>query len=88
MTDNELTKTIRSVAERVAKGGIGSISTDVQELRDAGIVANMNMGDAAKASPRATMEWYAGQLLDMVENGGWFGINSWLNAVDRFAPEV
>ena len=30
------------------------------------------------------MEWFAGQLLNMVDNQQFLGINSWINCADKF----
>ena len=38
-------------------------------------------------TPEQTVEWYAGQGVKIVQDGNWHCVNSWLNCVDKFAPE-
>lgn len=37
-------------------------------------------------SPDEVVEWYAGQLVSIIEKKSWFAVNSIINAVDRFCP--
>jgi len=34
------------------------------------------------------VEWYAGQLLSIVDKKAWYAINSIINCLDRFCPEL
>lgn len=43
--------------------------------------ADMNDSDAGY---RLQLEWYAGQLLEMLDKKHYQCINSWLNCVDKF----
>lgn len=85
MTDAQLTELVRSVAKAVETGP-GQLEAKVKPLRDAGITAGPYRGEAAKVSPRNTVLWFAGELLDCVDNNSLFAINSWLNCVDKFVP--
>lgn len=31
------------------------------------------------------LEWYAGQLLAIVDGGTWFAMNAWINCAEKFA---
>lgn len=88
MTDDELCLLVRSVAKEVDKGFPTSMVEAVRPLREAGISPGMKEGINEQANRRDTLEWYAGQLLDIVEKRSWFAVNSWLNCIDKFAPLV
>ena len=34
-----------------------------------------------------TIEWFAGQILDVVDSRAWFAVNSLINCCDKFCPE-
>lgn len=52
-----------------------------------GLVAGVHVGKN-DMTPREVMEWYGGQLIDIVDNNFWFAMNSFVNCVDKFCPEV
>lgn len=92
MTNEELTAIIRTVAARVESADSNTVALTVQPLRDAGITADCHVGRGAEmeedtpAAFRLCLEWYAGQLLALVDTQAWHCINSWLNCLERFAP--
>jgi len=89
-----LTKVVRQVAEQIAKESFFSLDTNVQPLRDIGIVAGCHMGQGAEMqgcaeqAKRLMLEWYAGQILTIAENKQWATINAWLCTLDVFAPSL
>lgn len=40
-------------------------------------------GDSNEAK-QMTMEWFAGQLMEIIRKKQWFAVNSWLNCVEKF----
>lgn len=40
----------------------------------------------ARGIERLTLEWFGGQILDVIESESLFAINSLINCVDQFAP--
>jgi hypothetical protein len=85
ITDRELVKLIREVAEIVNTGTESTAISQAQKLKNVGIKANMNVDLGRELTPRETLEWYAGSFVDIVEEGAWFAMNTWLNCVDKFA---
>lgn len=39
-------------------------------------------------TPEQRVEWYAGQVVYTVDERAWFAINSIVNCLDKFCPEV
>lgn len=68
-------------------GRMGNVIEGViTKLKDAGAVRNIHVGKKEFSSDE-TVEWYAGQILDILENKNYFAVNSLINCVDVFAPE-
>lgn len=88
MNDDQLRTLIRDIVDKLAKGEPGDAIDLVQPLRDAGIEPNMKVGleQEAYEEGRTRMEWYAGQILDVVDSKSWLAVNSIVNCVDRFCP--
>jgi len=89
--------TLRNIVRRavleVSKGGTTNAVILAEEVRTAlkelGLEANCHVGkssDFFKDEDRH-VEWYAGQLLDIVDNKSWFAMNSLINCLDKFCPE-
>lgn len=87
MTDIELTTLIRSTATEMAFAGTDTARALATRMRAAGVIRNLHVG-LQPLGARQTLEWYAGQFLEIVETGAWFAMNSWLNCVDKFAPTL
>ncbi len=88
MNNEDLAYLIHKVSKDVDEGGVGGIFTAVEPLR-AVIAAGCHVGcgdkmDASEEGFRLQLEWYAGQLLYMVDEKQWGGINSWINCTDKF----
>lgn len=89
LTDRELWELVRS-AHAVLNGCNGEdwkqrTEDAVERLRGA-VEKNCHLG-ATTWCWRKSIEWYAGQILDIVDERKWFAVNSWINCVDKFAPE-
>ena len=88
MTDLELTTLVRDVVQRIDRMVPGSDFEPLcGRLRDAGIVPDMHVG-RDDLEGRGVVEWYAGQILDVLEKKRWFAVNSMINCLDKFAPEA
>lgn len=68
-------------------GDMNGVDTAHQILKDANVQVNIHLGrNDLSDQPVETMEWYAGQILDVIENKAWFAVNSIINCVDKFCP--
>ena len=83
----ELTNLIRTEIDRLDKGSESTAQTVIDNLTAGGVVRNIHVGnkDLGKLE---TLEWYGGQIVDILENKSWFAVNSLINCVDKFAPEL
>ena len=86
MDHAELTGIVRGIADTINGHGPENIDADVQVIRDAGIRPGIHVG-RTEWTPLQIVEWYAGQLLDIVDGRHWYCVNGWLNCADKFAPE-
>ena len=86
LNDAELTElvraTVKAIEEMTAASNFGPWLT---RLKDAGIVSGMHVG-GKNLGPRATLEWYAGQIIEVIQSKAWFAVNSLIGCVDKFAP--
>ena len=74
ISDHELTDLVRSVIVALDNGGPGNARALVAKLADH-VTPHIHVG-RTDLSPRETVEWYAGQILDIVSNGHWIAVNS------------
>lgn len=97
-TIEELRTLTRSTILIVERGGPDGIEETVAPLRSAlaerGLAPRCHVGaepplieGRSSLTPDMTVEWYAGQLLDIVDKKAWFAMNSLINCVDKFCPE-
>lgn len=91
---SDLTALVRRVAARVETGDAAEATRAADVLREAlaarGLAAGCHVGvagGAASLSAAQVVEWYAGQFVAIADAGAWHCVNSWLNCVDKFAPE-
>jgi hypothetical protein len=57
----------------------------MRELRDLGAVPGIHVG-RTDLTPDETVEWFAGQALEILESESWFAVNSLHNVLDKFVP--
>jgi hypothetical protein len=95
LSDEELNRSVRQIVANLqsARGGLfDPVQTAIQRLSAIdGISRHVHLGQSAEffaADPRRGVEWYAGQLLDILMSGpaAWHSMNSILNAVDHHVP--
>jgi hypothetical protein len=67
------------------EAGHEAVGRVISKLKDAGAIRNIHVGSDAFSEDQIT-EWYAGQILDVLENEAFFAVNSLINCVDKFAP--
>lgn len=89
---SDVRATIREAVSAIADVGPGADVDAAYErvsraMADRGLAANCHVG-RDDLDHEETVEWYAGQFLDLVEQRSWFAMNSLINAVDQFAPEA
>jgi hypothetical protein len=77
---------VRACIKDLDEGGMGAVDRTIASLKDAGAVRNIHVGKDSFSADE-TEEWYAGQIIDILENKGWHAVNSLINCVDKFAPE-
>jgi hypothetical protein len=87
MTDAEMSSHLRQEILKVRDGGIRQAKDAAEDFSLRGLVAGVHVGKN-DMTPREVMEWYGGQLIDIVDNNFWFAMNSFVNCVDKFCPEV
>jgi hypothetical protein len=78
---------LRETVERLASGGVETVPSVLSELKALGAVRGVHQGrtDMANGSDEC-VEWYAGQIVDVLEEKAWFAVNSVCNCVDKFCP--
>lgn len=86
MTD--LRTTVRECIANLDRGGVNSAPAIVEPIRKAlaerGLGPDCHVGVVGMGPDRA-LEWYAGQILSVVDQEAWYAVNSLINTVDRFA---
>lgn len=89
MTD--LRMTVRAAVQAIEAAGPGDLDAHVDPVRailaGRGLAANCHVGNE-ELDDEATIEWYAGQFLDLYDRQGWFAMNSFINCLDKFVPET
>ena len=89
----ELRDIVRRAVLNISDGGIIEAISNAREVREVlkerGLEANCHQGKPSEffTNEELTIEWYAGQLLDIVDNQSWFAMNSFINCLDKFCPE-
>jgi hypothetical protein len=86
---DSLTSVVRSAVSEIERLQPGAVGPHADRVRAAlaarGLAANCHVGRRG-LTPDETVEWYAGQLLDIVDSKSWFTMNSFINSLDRFVP--
>lgn len=91
---NDLRGILRAAVKRIDKGDINTAFRDVEFVRTAlnerGLDVNCHVGQSEEflSEGEHTLEWYAGQLLDIVDRKAWFAMNSYINALDQYYPDL
>lgn len=87
----DLTAIVRAAARGIDTGSTATIGAACAPIRAAlaerGLAPGCHVGRKDMGATEA-VEWFAGQLLEIVDAKAWFAVNSWLNCVDKFAPEI
>lgn len=76
---------VREAVERLDVGGMGAVDSTLTALKEAGAIRDIHVGKK-DMTPDQVVEWYAGQILSVLEDKQYFAINSLINCVDKFAP--
>ncbi len=96
ISHENLTKLVRETAHALNSSGVGptldssgagSAVEIVAFLREY-VTANIHVDLGRKLEPKEAVEWYAGQLLDIVDTKAFFAMNSLLGCLDRHVPEI
>lgn len=83
MTDDELCELIVDVVRRLDKSEPGESATSAVEPLRFVVEPSCHVG-ASICTRRQTLEWYAGQILDIIDNRSWFAVNSLVNCCKKF----
>jgi len=90
MTIDELRTLTRDMILAIDKGGPPAVEASVAPVRlalaERGQVSGCHVGLGRELTPDETVEWYAGQLLDIVDKKAWFAMNSLINLRDHLCP--
>lgn len=90
---NDLKEVLRIVVHNIEKGGVRTAIHDSEFVREELKKRGLGPGCHVGATPEFllegdhTVEWYAGQLLSIVDSGSWLAMNSYINSLDIFCPE-
>lgn len=77
---------VRAVIAALDRVGPGDADAIVAPLREY-VQPGIHVGRTDLAGDEA-VEWYAGQILAVVDGKAWFAVNSLINCVDKFCPAV
>jgi len=80
-----LNKIVRKCIDDLNSQQTGAIRDTIAKLKNAGAIRNIHVGKT-NFTQNEMVEWYAGQLLDVLEDGKLHCVNSIINEVDRFCP--
>lgn len=90
MTIDELRTLTRDTILAIDKGGPSEVEASVAPVRLAlskrGLAPGCHVGLGRELTPDETVEWYAGQLLNIVNKEAWFAMNTLINLRDQFCP--
>ena len=89
ISDADLTKMVRDIVEALDVASMADVKRIIEPLRSV-VTPGCYVTDkpSPPLTPRQTLEWYAGQILEIADAGAWFCVNSWLNCRDKFAPKA
>lgn len=79
---------VRACIQKLEFSDENCIPEIITRLRKAGAVTNIHLGKNTPFTDDETVEWYAGQILDVLENNTLLAVNSLINCLDKFCPEV
>lgn len=89
----DLRRGLRAAVKLIESGGPSEATAAAESvesvrvlLAERGLGPNCHVGNGALVGD-AVVEWYAGQLLDIVDRKAWFAMNSLINGLDKFVPE-
>jgi hypothetical protein len=85
--DTDLRTKVREVILMVEAGGTAEAQKGAEELRPL-IPAGQPHRGKKNMTEQEVIEWYAGEFLDIVDGQAWFAMNSLINCIDKFCPEV
>jgi hypothetical protein len=88
MTNDDLVTLLRDIAHKLDNNPAERLQDIIEPLRavttpDVGIDRGAEM-DHTDEGFNLQLRWYGGQLLSMADAGQLFGINSWINCIDKF----
>lgn len=81
-------KQLRALVQRLDGGRRAAVPAVVVELKQLGAIRNAHVGELMENGDDTCVAWYAGQILDVLESESWFAVDSIINLVDKFCPEV
>ena len=90
MYNYNLKQLVREVIKKIDTGGPATASVESGHIRlalhERGLGPGCHVGLDEPLSSEQVVEWYAGQLLSIVDASGWFAMNSLINGLDQFCP--
>ena len=80
---------LRDIVNALDKGGTKSVLGVLSDLASIGAVRNVHLDTAGNRTltEDETVDWYAGQIVDVLESEAYFAVNSLINCLDKFVPE-
>jgi len=88
----DLRTTVRACVDALERGGEHTARRCVEPIRVAlaerGLAPGCHAGRKDLADkPEETLEWYAGQVLHVIDSESWVAVNAIINCLDKFCPE-
>jgi len=80
-----LRSVVRTVIAQLEVVGPGEAPAIVAPLREY-VTPGVNVGKT-NMGPDEIVEWYAGQILEIIDDKAWHAVNSLINCLDKFCPE-
>lgn len=79
---------VRACIKKLEFSDVNCFPEIIERLKAAGAVKNIHVGKNTPFTDDEGVEWYAGQILDILEGKQLFAVNSLINCLDKFCPEV
>lgn len=88
MSNAELSEFIQGYMKAVDEGGKDEMEAAAKAFGEIGIEAGCLTGVKAEDfTPKMTMVWYAGQIMQITNDKAWFCVNSLINCLDKFVVQ-
>jgi len=86
---NILRRAVLAIADTDVDGSQSHVNEVRLALQERGLEAGCHVGNPGLGTGTdLCVEWYAGQLVEIFNNESYFAVNSFINCLDLFCPEI